>query len=356
MMNASNDISVMPKKMELLRARVEAEMKVSAKVTRETVPSKPVPNISDVPCLVAYIDILGFGSEITKATTPEALQKAYTKIKTVQEQFLHPSASSNSSKTLSQNEQYGRRVYALSDAVIVVFDPICEMASINGFGDLFKLMFYDLVLGQCGCVDKGIFVRGALSVGSFHFEDDILLSPALAHAYALESKGAVNPVIVMTKSVRKEIEEAAQMDPIYEQEDSIMNYFIPYGRRKWKGEQLYFLNYLNIMENEAVIPWSPEELAEKKRAQELGQSEQVDELYQKHAYKSSALYLKQHRHSLETAFNSAKDPKVGQKYLWLMKYHNKCCPQNIVFVKDQRIDVSRYERLLSKKTTKKSST
>jgi hypothetical protein len=304
--------------------------------------SAKTPKLSDKECLVAYIDIMGFASEIKQASNREQLLAAYDKIRFVQEAFLHPSASANPGETRRMNSSYGRRVIGLSDAVIVTLNPHIDMRTRMGLGDLIGLMFYHLALAQSECVSRGIFLRGGLAIGPFHCAKDILLSPALAHAYELESAGADNPVIVMPDFVRRGVDTAASFDPWEVPEQPARDYFRRYGNRKWHGERLFFLNYLGIMASEAEIGYSQKERDIISAASKARRYSLVDRVKQRSFNKGSALYLAHHRQTLEAAFTSAPSRRIKQKYLWLMKYHNSSFRKDILFVKDQVIDVPKF--------------
>src|SRR5207302_236985 len=95
------------------------------------------------------------------------------------------------------NADYGRRVIALSDSIIVAVTPSCPMRPIMGGYDLLGYALFELIVAQARCACQGIFMRGGISHGSFFFENDVLLSPAEARAYDLETNNAEYPVIVV---------------------------------------------------------------------------------------------------------------------------------------------------------------
>ena len=303
-------------------------------------------SISDDECLVAYIDIMGFASEIKQAKTQKHLLDAYNKIRFVQEAFDHPSASDNPAETKELNKQYGRRVIALSDAIIVVFNPKNIKYPSTAFGDLFGLFFSDLSLAQGQCVNRGIFLRGALAIGTFHYAKNVLLSPALAIAYELESKGVVNPVIVMPEYIRNKVDETCALDPWENKDQPGRTFFRQYGKRKWLGERLFYLDYLGIMLNEVHSGYSKKERVIMAAANKAERYSLVDKVKARNFRKSAALYLKQHRQTLEEAFKSAPSKRIRKKYLWLMKYHNRSFRKDILFVKDQVTDVAKFENML----------
>src|SRR5262245_24262668 len=83
------------------RLRSEDKAKRATILARAT---KPLPEFASRPYLVAFIDILGFGREIEKASTQEDLEKAYRKIRRVQEEFQHPSATEDRTQQTKSNQ------------------------------------------------------------------------------------------------------------------------------------------------------------------------------------------------------------------------------------------------------------
>lgn len=168
--------------------------------------SKPLPDLTPRACLVAFIDILGFGREIESAKTKQDLENAYRKVRLVQEEFQMESAVAEPEEQAEINRNFGRRVIALSDAVVVVVSPNCWAGEEMGGYDHLGFAVYELILAQALCaVRHGIFIRGGLSHGAFFFENDVLLSPALARAYELESTYAGYPVIAVAEGTKKAI-------------------------------------------------------------------------------------------------------------------------------------------------------
>ncbi len=188
---------------------LRARLKKAAKERQEKTAKRaaiPRPDLTPLPSLVAFIDILGFGREIQHAETKEQLQQAHAKIRLVQKEFQKPSATDDPEEQSGLDSQYGRRVIALSDAVVVVITPNCPAVPLIGEYDLLGFGIYELMLAQACCaVSHGIFVRGGVSYGPFFFQDDVLLSPALANAYELESKHVEYPLIVLPESTRQAI-------------------------------------------------------------------------------------------------------------------------------------------------------
>ncbi len=159
---------------------------------------KPEPQLS----IVAWVDLLGFSEQIRNAHTPEKFQAAYRRMWNVHQEFDKETASVESDQG-ELNESLGKRIVALSDGLVIALNlennsPASEVSS---YYERVGSFLEALRLAQARCASVGNLVRGGIAVGYFWFEDDILLSPALAEAYKMESKIAKNPVIILSREL-----------------------------------------------------------------------------------------------------------------------------------------------------------
>jgi hypothetical protein len=155
--------------------------------------------------LVAWIDLLGFKDQLKKADTEEKLQEAYRRIKRVQAEFDKATAENPVQNDL--NHHRGKKVLALSDGLVIALNLEADApdARFMALYDRVGMYLEDLKLAQTICAFRGDFVRGAVAIGSFWFEEDILLSPALVEAYEAETDLAKNPVIVLRRDLAEAI-------------------------------------------------------------------------------------------------------------------------------------------------------
>jgi len=330
---------------EDLLKRAMANIKEKRKEKEERLAARDAnpPDLTPRPCLVAFIDILGFGREIEAAKTKEELEKAYRKIRLVQKEFQKESAVDDPEEQAEMNTNYGRRVIALSDAVVVVITPNCPAGSIMGIYDHLGFAVSELIISQTRCaVSHGIFVRGALSHGSFFFEDDVLLSPALARAYELENEYAEYPLIVVPEETRQALYEAPKRGSYAKGADPTPQYFKRLGRRKWRDKPLYYLDYMSVMVNEDHRGWLKEDLKDYLDAKRKGDHERAQAAFNRRGLKDSAFFLEWHRKRIEDAYQATASERVRKKYRWLMKYHNRSFRHDIDYVRDQVIDLSKY--------------
>lgn len=295
------------------------ERKAKAKAIAKAAP--PPPDLRPKPYLVAFIDILGFGHELEKAATEDDMTRVYAKIHKVQEEFQLPSASQKPQHQLQNNADYSRRVIALSDAVVIAITPNCEMESLMGGYDLLGFALYELALAQGICACQGIFVRGGISHGPFFFQDDVLISPALVRAYDLETNAAKFPIIVVPESTRDEVLAAHRMGSNGPgAADPTLRLFKKFGRRKWRNQRLYFLDYIGVMLRDSG---------------------------------SAANFLNLHRRKIEEAYNATSSEKVRKKYRWLMKYHNESFDNGAKCLRDKVINMGNFPEPKKRKTKRR---
>ncbi len=308
------------------------------------------PDLTPSECLVAFIDILGFGHEVERAQTKADLERAYEKIRLVQEEFQKESAVSDPVEQAEMNAEYGRRVIALSDAVVVVIRPSCTAATAMGEYDHLGFAVFELILAQARCaVGHGIFVRGGLSHGSFFFENDVLLSPALVRAHELESKYAMYPVIVVPETTRQAILGSTKKRHHASDADATPQYFAAHKERPWRDQPLYFLDYAGVIAREEHRGWLPGDHADYLDAIAKGDRQRAQAAFNRRCQKDEAFFLGLHRQRLEEAFADTDSEPVRKKYRWLMKYHNDSFDNDAEHLRDAVIDLLRFQPELSSK-------
>ena len=305
--------------------------------------AKPPPDLRPIPHLVAFIDILGFGRELESARTEEDLRKCYAKVRKVQQEFQLHSADDEPATRLEQNTDYGRRVIGLPDSIVVAITPNCRMAPVMGGYDLLGFSLFELIVAQARCACQGIFVRGGISHGPFFFEDDVLLSPALARAYDMETNYAEHPVIVVPESTRQAVLGVPKKGHYAPGADPTPPYFVKFGQRKWRGEQLYYLDYFRVMLHEDHRGWLPEDYKDYLDAKKKGDHERAQAALNRRALKDAAFFLKWHRKRIEEAHAATSSERVRKKYRWLMKYHNQSFLHDVDYLRDEVIDLAKFQ-------------
>ncbi len=136
---------------------------------------------------------------------------------------------------------------------------------------------------------KGFFIRGGLAVDLLFMDENSVYGAALLEAYGLESKVAVNPVVVLCEDTMKLV-------------DKHISYYsgeiAPQLRDVLKGpDGRYFLNYLT----ECIVEGDDREFLDAKS-------------------------LRLHKKQIESALKTyAAVPSVFSKFAWLAAYHNYFC-------------------------------
>lgn len=307
--------------------KFEAELKRSAREKaekraqrRRELSQKPIKTDAR---LVAWIDVLGFSHELQQVKTDADLQAAYRKMLFVHDCFNKESASDEPEERRQANKIMGRTVLALSDGLIVTAGLKGAALDLMSPFDLLMSLVGEIIMAQSACAMRGIFLRGGISAGPFHFDNDILLSPALVRAYKLESKRAVYPVIVITPETVAELRRLPGIEAHAEDSEPSLGYFLRFkSPHQEKGERFYFLDYVRHMAdpNNYSFQSSADRNAffDRKRSPEERQRI-LNESLDKSALKALQCYQRQ----LITAYRQATSEKVRSKYRWLMRYHNR---------------------------------
>lgn len=148
------------------------------------------------PRIVAFLDILGFSAIVEEYESDsqsnilnelhDALDEA---INTSLERMIDPEAKTEVKEYLE---------YRMFSDCICISLPFIE------FGSDFHVQFYYLSTivssYQLAMMQKGFFVRGGISIGSFYADKHMIFSGGLVNAYQLEQK-AIYPVIAVDEKV-----------------------------------------------------------------------------------------------------------------------------------------------------------
>ena len=243
--------------------------------------------------LVAFIDVLGFGSQVLAIKDEAALKRACATLTAVQAAFYLPNANKVRSKQKKTNKDWGMSTLALSDSVVIAISPTCPAMSNMGKSDFWGYSIYGLAQAQYDCILKhGIFMRGGFATGPFLFNKDRLVSPAQVEAYHIESKVGQVPVIALSHKTYLWIQQNSKGPT------GVANWQEKYFRILRQAAfdpPLYFLDYLRVAIDDADGEPVP--------------------------------LLQRHKELIQSALAASK---AKEKYLWLAKYHNdtieKCCP------------------------------
>lgn len=162
--------------------------------------------------IVAFIDLLGFSSMVSHdCEKPEGEQKYISKLYDIHKK----------TKEISANLP-GMTLTQFSDSVV-----ISVPYSVDNFSSICQIISsyqYDLLC-------SGIFCRGGVSYGKHFSTEDFLFSHGLIDAYNIEFKLALNPRVVISKSL---------IELVFGSTANVHNQLL-----LEESDGLFFLGYLN---------------------------------------------------------------------------------------------------------------
>ncbi|WP_305908114.1 hypothetical protein Q9L42_012265 [Methylomarinum sp. Ch1-1] len=260
--------------------------------------------------IVAFLDVLGFKELVRDAKKDGKSQQLFAKFQdalkeanfSLTDHFADDlyNLSSNSSEIKAKHKF---RVF--TDCILIgcpIGDSFHYGTLIKGL-DAFWTVFRTLYLIQSQLVNRGFFVRGAITVGELYMDERTIYGIGLIDAYEAESKQAKYPRIILTKSAEAmfvEIDKDFQLN-------KYNNYLKQYLYRDSDG--LLFLNYLESI-NISDAPFLNE--------------------------------LDMHKKVIENKLQKYYDkPDILEKYVWAANYHNLFC--NFDSNEEYRIDLVRYQ-------------
>ena len=148
------------------------------------------------PRIVAFIDILGFSAiidEYDSGTTSNLLNELHDTLEMAIKISIENMLDSKAKTDLKDFLEY--RMFS---------DCICLSLPYIEFGNDFHIQFHSLATivksYQLAMMQKGFFVRGGISMGSFFADKHMIFSGGLVSAYKLEQT-TVHPVIAIDKKL-----------------------------------------------------------------------------------------------------------------------------------------------------------
>jgi hypothetical protein len=271
--------------------------------------------------VVAWIDILGFSRLLQAAKQDRAeMQRLYRTVLAVQEIFGAPHASDEPNEMEETNRFYGRDVVALSDGLVVSARVKSPAQTGMTYYDLLMSFIGDLITAQTDCAVRGIFIRGAVAIGPYYYENNILLSPALVEAYKMETEKASYPIIIIKQEDVAELRALPGINHYAKEAEPSLDYFQPFkSPTAEKGDRFYFLDYLRYLANPANHAWHTEadRWACHAAPENLRQA-----IFDKSHRNAAAHFMRVHKQRVREAFSKA-GKAVRPKYRWLAEYQNR---------------------------------
>ncbi len=223
--------------------------------------------------IVLFLDMMGFKQMLGK---PEDLVIAITELKNV----LRPSEK--------------EKLYADFD-FIQFSDSIVIAAKTSYLANAVTFVLRLMLKVNILVTSHGIPVRGAIVCGDYYYKDDILLSPALADAYKLESTFARYPRVIISKSFTDYLSTLTIKQKSYSTFREDYDFITMVDNDGFR-----FLNYLS---SSGTIAKDMEY-----KDMDLG---------------LRASQLDAHRKFIEKNLNSEVNEAVREKYIWMGNYHNR---------------------------------
>jgi len=264
--------------------------------------------------LVAYIDVLGFGNKLAAARTESGLGRLYDQLRNVQNRFeMRPERDI---KNVHRSQK--KTVLALSDAIVLAVDLKSPYARFEGELDTVAQELLGIAYAQVTCVLNGVFLRGGISMGPFWYGDRVLISPAMARAYGIESKVATYPVIAVNEPLYRKIKTHPE-NRYYLAEPRPVDLLKPYPQGNGAC-RLYFLDYLRIGFDGAA-DWNS--FADLKRYKETSDHTRREKIMADSWRAHQRKFLRRHARVIKNALRRTRSGRVLKKYNWLRDYHNE---------------------------------
>lgn len=228
--------------------------------------------------VITFIDILGFKHLINTGTFKDVSNKLKTirRLSDVDDQ--------------ADGESFEPKVIQFSDSIIRIRPLESKANKESRYG----LMFYemlDLVHMQGELINHGVCVRGGVSIGDVHFDDQTLFGPGFVRAYELESVYANFPRIVVDPALIQQLQKDKRLVSTHNALADEFAYITKNIRRENDG--IYFIDYLRSFQTEIDEP---------------------DDI---------PVFLRNHKELIvQNVGGVTQLNPVSAKYLWLASYHN----------------------------------
>lgn len=231
-----------------------------------------------------FMDVLGFNSMVEESFRADRPEPAFIQFYSV----ITDQVRNLQSLRAGDSKQPGWEVKVFTDNIVLGY-PVFSPEGEREFSEIVaQVADYQLAMAL-----EGFFIRGGLSYGYLFMDDYTVYGPAILGAYALESKKARDPRIVLSPKVHESVQA---FTAYYETpQDSPYNKAVlidPDGQA--------FINYLerliSVEAGAEIVDWES---------------------------------VKRHKENVEKALEKHySDPSVWPKYHWLANYHDYFCGQH----------------------------
>jgi hypothetical protein len=234
--------------------------------------SKPVHHLS----YCAFLDVLGFSQRLRDSYKKKEGDKLLQEFHAIFEKRI-TALKADTDETLLYFKSF-------TDNVVLAHPQFSDDMESE-----FAFILWSILEYQFDMALAGFFVRGGLAVGKLFVDDNSVYGEALLDSYELESKVAVNPIVVLSDDAMKLVNHHVSY---YGGMDAPQRTHVLVG-----PDGRYFLNYLS----ECLVETSEGDHLDKKS-------------------------LRKHKLRVEAALKeNASTPAVFAKFTWLAAYHNYFC-------------------------------
>ena len=193
--------------------------------------------IDTEPRIVAFIDILGFSAIIEEYDSDES-SNLLNDLHDTLEIAIKSSIENMKNNKIKSDFQEDLEYRMFSDCICISI-PYIE------YGDDFHSVFHSLAFViksfQLAMMQKGFFVRGGISMGSYFADKNMIFSGGLVNAYKIETQ-VKNPIIAIDEKIKKRLE--------HNYEENVKG-FLYDGLLIYNNEkpEILFLNPFDLLDN-----------------------------------------------------------------------------------------------------------
>lgn len=216
--------------------------------------------------VVVFMDILGFKEMVLDPNRKDTLFYVMN--------YFKWTGESNYTGLLKEND-LGKEVTVFSDSIVISYDAKIQ-------GQVFYILL-DIIRIQLDLANRGIILRGGVSIGELYHNRETIFGPAMIKAYELESKNAIYPRIILDQKL---------LDYAYEN---------PSDHHNSEQEMEYILG---LIEMDKDGYWYTDFLS---------QEGELD-------YQSDIVYIFDKLKEITLKGIKSSNESVKQKYLWLDSY------------------------------------
>ena len=265
--------------------------------------------------VTAFIDILGFGSRVLSAETESDIESIRKSVELIRGAFDH-----NTKDELTQRSQQlvGAEVLAFSDSIIVNVPLESDATKYSGTFDPLMSEISGFAYAQGMCVLNGIFLRGAIDLGWWYRDGEVVISQSLTRAYKQESECCF-PMISVTNELLEFLSTHHHRSYYAEEIEPVRTSF---SKTKVGSKEFTYIDYIRICVESVDWKTSKAQIASYRAASPEEKDQIVNDGYRT----AIDSWLSDHAEQIRSA-HRASSGKVREKYEWLAGYHNTTAKQ-----------------------------